>query len=248
VSSVAEPTAVAAVALGDADSHAWLRRHQHRDGGFPTFSDTAEDASPAALAALALGVGESGSRALDYVLSRRARTIGESGVDPSDSRRGWGWTPDTFSWVEPTARVLLATRVLRPEDAAVMREAHGVLAERQCPDGGWNHGSVAKIGIDPRGYLQTTAVALQALRKDDALVPRALNFVDEHWRSERGGLSLAQTIIALRLHGRQTTELERALASSYRRTRFLDNILTLAWAALATAPATHLAALGGTHE
>jgi hypothetical protein len=239
--STPEPTAVAALALGDPRALAWLERHQRPDGGFATFPGPAEDVSPGTLAALALGPGRAGARALDAVLAERARTVGDS----ETARRGWGWTPETFSWIEPTARVLLAARVLRPAAGEIADEARGILAARQCREGGWNHGNEPLAWIERRPYLQTTAVALQALPRGDALVDRALRFVERGWPSERGGLSLAQTVVALRLHGRPTAELERALAHTYRESRFLGNGLTLAWAALATAPDARLERLGG---
>lgn len=241
-----EPTAVAVLALGDDRARGWLRSRQRSGGGFATFPAPAEDCSTATLAALALGPGVESARALDYTLRRRARAIGEGGNIRTDIRDGWGWTPDTFSWVEPTARVLLALRVLRPGAVADQREALANLSARRCGDGGWNYGNGAKVGPDPRGYLQTTAVALQALPPGTDLAGGALRFVADRWRSERGGLSLAQAIVALRLHGAEetVTEMTAALADSYGQTRFLDNTLTLAWAALATAPDERLAALG----
>jgi hypothetical protein len=242
--SAPEPTAVAALALADDTSRRWLVGQQAADGGFATFAAVNEDSSPAALAALALGRVPEGARALDYVVTRRARAIGESGTAQNPGRYGWGWTPETFSWVEPTARVLLATRVLRPTDRATRAEARTLLGQRQCRDGGWNYGNRAKTGVDPRGYLQTTAVGLQALDRGDPLSRGALRFVADRWQTEQGGLSLAQTIVALRLHREDPTPLCEALGRTFARTRFLDNTLALAWATLATGSGERLVPLG----
>jgi len=245
--SAPEPTALGAIALDDARARDWLRGRQHPDGGFASFQGPVEDCSPAVLAALALGGGRASARALDYALARRAPSIGESGYGDPRTRLGWGWTPETFAWVEPTARVLLAARVLRPAARAVRREARGLLEARQCPDGGWNYGNAAKVGVDPRGYLQTTAVALHALGRGDPLSARGLTFVRERWRDEQGGLSLAQALVALRLHGEREPSgaIVTALGEAYARTGFLRNTIALAWATLATAPDARLRALGG---
>lgn len=239
VEPAAEPTAVAALALDDQDARDWLLAHQAPSGGLPTFTGSVEDSSPAALVALALGRGRPEAQAaLDYAIERRAQSVGESGQDANDGHRGWGWTPDAYSWVEPTARIMLAVRVLRSTATDVLDEAHAILVERQLPDGGWNYGKGAKAGVDPRGYLQTTAVALLALPRNDELAAVGLRFVEQRWADEPGGLSLAQALIAARLHDRRdlVVPLEQRLARTYAATRFLDNVLTLAWATLATAP------------
>ena len=64
----------------------------------------------------------------------------------NDSYRGWGWTPHTSSWVEPSSFALLALEQapedLVPSAAARRRElAESMLRDRMCPDGGWNCGN-----------------------------------------------------------------------------------------------------------
>ncbi len=93
--------------------------------------------------------------------------------------------------------------------------------------------------VDLRAYAQTTAIALVALQDEDpALVEPGIGFLRGRWREERGGLTIAQTLVAFRLHG-VDTELEpllRALGEIRRRRSFLGRTLTLAWATLATGP------------
>lgn len=243
-----EPTAVAALALDDAAARAWLAARQSPDGGFAERSGLVEDCATAAVVALALRERAAALRAIDYAIARRSPQIGESGDEDGDGRDGWGWTPDTYSWVEPTSRVLLATRVLRPTDSATRREAVRLLEERQCPDGGWNYGNATVNGVDLRGYAQTTAVALLALLGSGSeVVGRGVTFLRRAWREEPGGLTLAQSLVVFRLlgEGSEAAAVEDALADSYRRTGFLGNTQVLAWAALASAPAPRLALLEG---
>ncbi len=178
------------------------------------------------------------SRALDHVLARRAPTVGESGNEDGDGRNGWGWTDDSYAWVEPTSRVLLAIKLLRPTDTATRDEAVRILHERHCNDGGWNYGSTSVKGVDLRGYAQTTAVALMGLQGESAsLVAPGVRFLRSRWRAEPGGLTLAQTALALDLVGSPGgDDVRESLAQAYSRTRFLGNTLALAWATLATAP------------
>ena len=240
--SEAEPTAVAALALDDATARAWLAAAQRPDGGFAALDGRPESPSIAALAALALDDRGASSSALAHAVANRAHTVGESGDGDRDGLDGWGWTSDTYSWVEPTSRVLLATKILRPADSGTRSEAVRILRERRCPDGGWNYGNASVNGVDLRGYAQTTAVALIALQAERAsLIDPPLRFLERRWRDEPGGLTLAQTLIAMRLHRRESaSEVLDALASVHRKTAFLGNVLALAWAALATAPAGRL--------
>lgn len=238
--SEAEPTAVAALALDDPVARAWLARTQRPDGGFAAADGRPESPSVAALAALALADDrEARSRAFAHALANRAPTVGESGDGDQDGRDGWGWTNDSYSWVEPTSRVLLATKILHPDDAATRAEAVRILRERHCLDGGWNYGSTSVKGVDLRGYAQTTAVALMALQGEaPSLVDPALRFLKKRWRDEPGGLTLAQSAVALDLHRAEGVgEIRTALDTAFRKTAFLGNVLAIAWAALATAPA-----------
>src|SRR4029077_14081273 len=64
----------------------------------------------------------------------------------NNAYRGWGWTPETSSWVEPTSFALLALE--QPGDgvaaSSVKRRrelATSLLYDRMCPGGGWNCGN-----------------------------------------------------------------------------------------------------------
>lgn len=246
--SEVEPTAVAALALDDAAARGWLAAAQRPDGGFAAKDARPESPSVAALAALALDDRRAALRALAHAVSGRAHTVGESGDGDRDGLDGWGWTNDTYSWVEPTSRVLLATKILRPTDSATRSEATRILRERRSPDGGWNYGNASVNGVDLSGYAQTTAVALIALQDEPvSLIGPPLSFLGRRWRDEPGGLTLAQTLVALRLHdGDGTSDVLRALVAVHRRSAFLGNVLALAWAALATAPDATLGRLRST--
>jgi hypothetical protein len=238
-----EPTAVAALALGDQRARQWLLGHQHPSGGFALDTGAVENTATTALIALALPAGSARERALDDAVARHALVPDAlEGADPA-----WGWTPTSYSWTEPTARVLLAMRVLRPGATATIDEAQRTLAQRECRDGGWNYGNRDALGTDLKPYVQTTAVAVMALQgRPRELAQRGAAHLRAHWREERGGLTLAQTLVALRLAGvatDDTAELEAALDQQHARTGFLGNQLTLAWAVLATGPDDRLDAL-----
>lgn len=235
-SSEVEPTALAAIALGDVASKRWLEDATTASG---VISAAVPSGGPTigALAALALGPGEQARRLLGAAVSARALPL------PTDTeprgRQGWGWTSDTRSLVEPTCRILMATKALNPDDRDTRAEALRILADRQCADGGWNFGNASVFDVDLRAYAQTTAMALIALQNEDpAIVEPGIGFLRGRWREERGGLTIAQTLVAFRLHGvtEEREPLLRALGDVRRRRSFLGRTLTLAWTTLATGP------------
>jgi hypothetical protein len=167
---------------------------------------------------------------------------------PQDRRSGWGWTRDARSLVEPTARMLLALRLLTPADRAARAEAVALLADRRCADGGWNYGNPSHVDVDLRSYAQTTAFALIALREGPAsLVEGALGFLRKTWHLEPGTLTTAQSAIAFRLHGLEdeASGALGALDTFTRRSSFFEHPIAVAWSLIAASPPRVLAPFGG---
>jgi hypothetical protein len=183
--------------------------------------------------------GEQRELALDHVVSHQAKTIAPSAtVKLNPNLPGWGWTLGTFGWVEPTARALLALQLLRPSARAQIQDALAFLADRECDGGGWNYGNPAVLGVALEPYAQTTAAALIGLQGEDSgPFARGLRKLEVLWQAERGGLTLAMALAAFRLADRPVAdEVEAALADEFERTALLDDVVALAWAALATGP------------
>ena len=235
--SEAEPTALAAIALDDRAARDWLLEHQAPDGGFGLRipGDVSDAATP--LAALALPAGEARERALDHLLANRAQRVPDTPDLPHrPDVAGWGWTPDTFGWVEPTARTVLALRLLRPGAEGAIADGMALLEDRECVGGGWNYGNRIVLGEELPPYAQTTAVALLGLQGLELpAVERGLAVLRRLWRAERGGLTLAQALAAFRLAGDpEAGAVGRALARRFEETGFLGDAVALAWAAIAT--------------
>jgi hypothetical protein len=118
----------------------------------------------------------------------------------NDEFRGWGWTPRTSSWVEPTAFALLAFAAVTakppeasaglsasrpgplpvpPQLAKAMSDrrplALGLLYDRMCSGGGWNCGNPRVYGVDGDSLILPTCWALLALRGADDHPNRALS-------------------------------------------------------------------------
>ena len=70
------------------------------------------------------------------------------------------------------------------------------------------------------------------------VVERAFGFLRSSWRLEPGGLTVAQAIVAHRLHGRgdEVAGAPAGLGTIARRPSFRERPLAVAWAVLATGP------------
>lgn len=235
-----EPTALATIALDDVDGRAWLNEHQVGDGSVSFDAAIVVNDSATAFAAIGLRAGDARERALDHLEGTLARTYRSTAAIPHDpSFHGWGWTEDTSGWVDPTSRATLALRLLRP-DAPAIADGLGLLRDRETVGGGWNYGNRVVFGDDLWPYAQTTAVALLALQgTDPELEVRGMDVLRTLWRDEReGGLSLAMSNAVLGLRrDSDAAEARRALFDLFERTAFLGDVVTLAWAAIATGPA-----------
>jgi hypothetical protein len=239
VPSEPEPTALATIALNDAAGRDWLAAHQAGDGSVPFDAATVVNDASTALAALAFSAGTARERALDHVAASPARFAPSTASVPHDeSVHGWAWTEGTFGWVEPTSRAIVALRRFRP-NAPAIADGVGMLRDRESVGGGWNYGNRTVFDEDLPPYAQTTAAALIALRGADAeLETRGLIALRRLWRAERdGGLTLAIATAALRIHrDPDATRAEHALKELFGKTGLRDDVVALAWAAIATGP------------
>jgi Squalene-hopene cyclase C-terminal domain len=158
----------------------------------------------------------------------------------NDSYRGWGWTPRTSSWVEPTsfALILLAKfpKEALPKDTEQRRDlARRMLYDRMCPGGGWNCGNPMVYGVAGEPLIVPTVWALLALR-DEPNRPEfamSLDWLEKNIENARGAGSLALARICLEVCGRKWPETAPASSDFYARNEFLQNISVAAWTILA---------------
>jgi hypothetical protein len=164
-------------------------------------------------------------------------------TEQNDSYRGWGWTPHTSSWVEPTsfALIMLASTPveLLPKGAARRRElARSMLYDRMCPGGGWNCGNPMVYGVAGEPLIVPTVWALLALR-DEPKRPEfvmSLDWLENNIGNARGAGSLALARIGVEVGGRKWPPSAPTIRQMYGRNEFLQNIAVASWACLASCP------------
>jgi hypothetical protein len=264
--SSTEITALATLALGRLDTPVarssaarglrWLAARQHDDGGWPV-STRVEDASwAAALAVLALdGLRHEpahGVRGARWLLRRAPRTPGVAvsllhrfapstlAVRLNPDLKGWAWTADASSFVEPTCYAVLALKRLRrhlPGSTVDERidEAERLVYDRMCRGGGWNYGNSTVLDAELWPYADVTALALLTLadyprREANQQSLRALRGMLEHVDS---GLSLAWAALCFAAYGEDPAPWRRRLVQRYARTAFLGETKAVALALLA---------------
>ena len=167
-------------------------------------------------------------------------------VAHNDSYRGWGWTPRTSSWVEPTAFALMAFQDREAGDSqhsaqiAERRDlALSLLYDRMCPGGGWNCGNPRVYGVDGDPLVLPTCWALLALRNAPEHPNRDLSLAwlrNAFPTIETAG-SLAVARITLENYGIEPPAAKRNLSSWTGQEIAEQGSHVMAWVSLALNPA-----------
>jgi hypothetical protein len=173
----------------------------------------------------------------------------------NDSYRGWGWTPKTSSWVEPTSFALLALREAYPQhlpaNAPQRRElAISLLYDRMCPGGGWNCGNPRVYGVDGNPLVLPTGWALLALRDAQEKPGRALSlaWLQKESANIQSAGSLAVARMTLENYGIELPHAKRNLQDWTAQDLAEQGTHVLAWVCMALDPARHWPAIAATTQ
>lgn len=261
-----EPTAWALLALFDREAAekkpsqrkglGFLRRAQLGGGSWPAAEGQTTGCWVTSLASWAL-LADAESRSavedgLRWVCEDWPRDIGlfrrtirklllRNEVNGQDERlRGWGWTPRTASWIEPTALALIvlerAPRELLPSSSDKRRAmAKLMIYDRMCPGGGWNCGNPMVYGVQGEPSIGPTAWALMALRNEPPSEKKVLSlqWLERNLSEKLGPASLALAKICLEAYGRPWPIEAPQVTDALERAEHNVNVPTMAWTYLA---------------
>ena len=162
-------------------------------------------------------------------------------VQFNPDKYGWPWLPGTVSWVIPTAFSLIALEQQFPccEDQEIPQRiqlGREMLRDRACPQGGWNAGNGMVNGAALLPHVDTTAIALLALKETpaDSVTATSLRWLRSAAVDCQSEYSLAWAALAFSIHQDPLFELciERLLKFLPKRL-LKSNTETLSIAALA---------------
>ena len=161
-------------------------------------------------------------------------------VSQNASLHGWGWTPWTASWVEPTAFALIAfdqasVQILPPEAARRRKLAKAMLYNRMCPGGAWNCGNPMVYGVPGDPLVEPTVWALLATRDEPR---RPENLMSIEWLEKnlpliRSARSLALAKLCWDTYGREWPAHLVSFRELHGKNEFLNNVPAMAWTSLA---------------
>jgi hypothetical protein len=263
--STTEPTAWSVLALKaleaspgkTLDSAAgWLQQAQMAVGAWPNASGKEPGCWVSALACLALislkgpsqdaiarganWLNETWPAEGNFLWRLRQQQQAHSVVHQDHGLRGWGWTPNTASWVEPTAYALILLQNIptryRPSRAVKrLQMGEKMLYDRACPGGGWNAGNPLVYGVPGVPRISPTVWALLALRnhRDHAVNVEGVEWLRQRYQSLRSPASLALAHLCLKVYGRAENLVEARLGDFYGNNQFLQSIPAMAWASMA---------------
>lgn len=158
----------------------------------------------------------------------------------NDALRGWGWTPGTSSWVEPTAFALLALEsqpaVDLPGNAEERRKlGEALLYDRMCPGGGWNCGNPEVYGVAGEPLVIPTTWALLALRRHPQRRENieSLAWMEKNFEKIQGPSSYALARICLSVYGRRGNQDVGGASDYHAKNESLQSVQVAAWMSLA---------------
>ena len=252
-----EPTCLALLALRSWDKPATVQgiesllRLQHPDGAWPALAGDQQGCGLTGLAVLTLnnfGVASNAARATAWLLQCRGKEkqwlwnwkfrARDTHVRFDPSKYGWPWQSGTLSWIVPTAFAVIALKQCfryRGSRTSANRIHRGVeiLFDRSCPDGGWNSGNGIVYGMPMPPHIDTSAIALLALRDESKsdLVTKSLGWLERESRDCKAPWSVAWSILAMHAYGSPVREEQERLSAMSRDK--VEDTATLAIAAIA---------------
>jgi hypothetical protein len=131
--------------------------------------------------------------------------------------RGWPWTGNTSSWVEPTSLALIALGAVGEKNHPRADEAIRMLLDRQLEKGGWNYGNTVVFDQVLAPMAGPTGLALQALAAsvEEKHVAASLDYLESILPELLTPFSLSWAIMGLSAWGRRPHRAEKLIEESF---------------------------------
>jgi hypothetical protein len=145
---------------------------------------------------------EAQRRAVKFLLETNGahwKNSPDSPFSHDTSIKGWPWTENTHSWIEPTALALIALDVAGHREHPRIQEGIQMIMDRQLSHGGWNYGNTTVYGQELHPFIDTTGVALTALAghvTKESVMP-SIQFLKEQVNLCKTPLSLGWALFGL---------------------------------------------------
>jgi len=109
-----------------------------------------------------------------------------------------------------------------------------MIADRMCPDGGWNSGNPMVYNVAGEPLVGPTVWALLSTLDQEGLTnQKSIEWLKRVYEEIQGPGSLALANLCLRACGQTTPPLKAALQERFARNEFLHNISVMSWSVLA---------------
>jgi hypothetical protein len=106
------------------------------------------------------------SAAVEFMLKATGQHFPKEKSSPAGhdtAIRGWSWSENTHSWIEPTGVTILALRSAGYSQHDRLHEAARMILNRQILSGGWNYGNTTVFQKELLPMPDQTGIALCAL-------------------------------------------------------------------------------------
>lgn len=228
-----DATAWAVVALSVAEekpdrlkpSQARLAINQLENGLVPFSSDHPEAIWTTPLAILAwqgsIEFSSGKGKAIDFLLKTTGVLFSaqkpNSPVGYDTSLKGWPWTSEALSWLEPTALSIIALRVTGYEKHERVQEALLMLMNRQLTKGGFNFGSTKVFGRELNPMPETTGMALASIAGmvPKTSVDKSLNYLRSNIGEAQTPITLGWSILGLSAYGQRPENAEQLIMECF---------------------------------